>query len=444
MLGYYLRLALRSFARNPGLTALMVFAIGLGISVCVMTLTVYNAMAGNPIWWKNDRLYTVTMDSWAVERPPIKERPQFPPMQLTYRDSEYLFASDIPARKILSYKTPGVVVGGENQRKPLPVQTRVTTADFFPMFDVPFQYGSPWNAKADTGPEPVIVLSHGFNQKLFGGANSVGSTLRWNNRDYRIVGVMDRWRPQPKFYDIIGSPFDEPEDVFLPFGWTQALEMKSGNLQCWKFEPINTFKDVQGSECVWIQMWVELPTAEAREKFAAFVDAYWAEQRKSGRFQRPRNNRLTNVGQWLADHEVVQDDNRLLVYLAFAFLGVCLINTVGLLLAKFLNGAPVSGVRRALGASRASIFVQHLTEVGLLAAAGSLVGIVLSALGLWGVRVLYVASADGSGAYNDLAHFNLTSLGWAIVLAVAAAILAGLYPAWRIGRLTPASYLKSQ
>jgi putative ABC transport system permease protein len=220
--------------------------------------------------------------------------------------------------------------------------------------------------------------------------------------------------------------------------------MKSGNLQCWKFEPINTFKDVQGSECVWIQMWVELPTTEAREKFAAFVDAYWAEQRKSGRFQRPRNNRLTNVGQWLTDHEVVQDDNRLLVYLAFAFLGVCLINTVGLLLAKFLNGAPVSGVRRALGASRASIFVQHLTEVGLLAAVGSFVGIVLSALGLWGVRVLYVASADGSGAYNDLAHFNLTSLGWAIVLAVAAAILAGLYPAWRIGRLTPASYLKSQ
>jgi putative ABC transport system permease protein len=88
--------------------------------------------------------------------------------------------------------------------------------------------------------------------------------------------------------------------------------------------------------------------------------------------------------------------------------------------------------------------MQHLTEVGLLAAAGSAVGIALSALGLWGVRILYVAGADGAGGYNELAHFNLTSLAWAIVLAGGAAIIAGLYPAWRIGRLTPASYLKSQ
>jgi putative ABC transport system permease protein len=312
------------------------------------------------------------------------------------------------------------------------------------MFDVPFQYGNPWNAQADTGPAPVIVVSHDFNQKLFGGENSVGRTLRWNNQDFRIVGVMAPWHPQPKFYDITQNPFDEPEDVFLPFGWTQALGMKAGNLSCWKFEPINTFPEVQGSECTWIQMWVELPNAQAREKFAALMDTYWAEQRKSGRFQRPRNNRLTNAGQWLQDQEVVQDDNRLLVYLAFAFLGVCLINTIGLLLAKFLNGAPVSGVRRALGASRGNIFMQHLTEVGLLAAAGSAVGIALSALGLWGVRILYVAGADGAGGYNELAHFNLTSLMWAIVLAGGAAIIAGLYPAWRIGRLTPASYLKSQ
>ena len=57
MFGYYLRLALKSFGRNPGITVLMVLAIALGIAVCVMTLTVYHAMSGNPIWWKNDRLY---------------------------------------------------------------------------------------------------------------------------------------------------------------------------------------------------------------------------------------------------------------------------------------------------------------------------------------------------------------------------------------------------
>lgn len=63
MLAYNVRLALKSFKRNPALTALMVLAIGLGIAVCVMTLTVYQRLAGNPIWWKSDRLFTVTMDS---------------------------------------------------------------------------------------------------------------------------------------------------------------------------------------------------------------------------------------------------------------------------------------------------------------------------------------------------------------------------------------------
>ena len=62
MFGYYLELAFRNLKRNPGLTALMIGAVALGIAVCVMTLTLYRAMSGNPIWWKNDVLYAVTMD----------------------------------------------------------------------------------------------------------------------------------------------------------------------------------------------------------------------------------------------------------------------------------------------------------------------------------------------------------------------------------------------
>ena len=42
---YYIRLAFKSFRRTPGLTALMVCAIALGIGVCVMTMTVYHAMS---------------------------------------------------------------------------------------------------------------------------------------------------------------------------------------------------------------------------------------------------------------------------------------------------------------------------------------------------------------------------------------------------------------
>lgn len=445
MLGYYIRLSLKSFARNPGLSALMVLAIALGIAVCVTTLTVYHAMSGNPIWWKGDQLYTVTLDSWSIERPANKERPQLPPWQLTYRDARYLFDSEIPARKVIMYPAIGIVRGGASESSPLRVSTRLTTSDFFDMFDVPFRYGRGWNASADRAPEPVIVISRSFNERLFGGVDSTGRTLRWNNLEFRIIGVLEEWRPQPRFYDITTGYFDDPEEAFVPFGWGDALELRtSGTTSCWKFEPISTWQDYVGSECVWLQMWVELPTIQARDRMQQYLDVYWSEQHKVGRFERPQNNRLTTVDQWLQDHEVVQDDNRLLVVLAFAFLGVCLINTVGLLLARFLNGATSAGIRRALGASRAQIVAQHLVEVGVLAAVSSVVGLGLSALLLWGVRVLYTGSSETGGGYQELAHFDFVSIVWALVLAAAAALLAGLYPAWRIGRLPPAVYLKSQ
>jgi len=445
MLRYYLRLALKSFARDPGATALMLFAIALGIGVCVMTLTVYHAMSSNPIWWKNDRLYAITLDSWPAERPANIDLPHLPPTQLTYTDANYFFNSGIPERKVLMYQATGVVLSGRAS-KPLKINTRITTADFFPMFDVPFQYGNGWSARADTGPEALIVLSHDLNERLFGGLNSVGRTIRWSNHDFRIVGVLEPWMPQPKFYDLTVGSFNEPEAAYLPWGWSKALQLlSSGSIHCWKVEPANTVDELMSSECAWIQMWVELPDADARTRMQALMDTYWNEQRKRGRFQRPRNNRLSNVNEWLEDHQVVQNDNRLLVGLAFAFLSVCLLNTIGLLLAKFLNGAPVAGVRRALGASRLHIFLQHLIQAGVLALAGALLGLGLSAVFLWGVRILYGSDPQtGRGGYQALAHFDSIGIAWAIALAVVAVIITGLYPAWRIGRVSPARYLKSQ
>src|SRR5262245_43911062 len=112
MLGYYLRLALKSFARTPALTALMAFAIALGIAACVITLTVHRAMSANPIPWKSARLFTVTMDSWDPNRPAIEEHPELPPTQLTYTDATNLFTSNIAERKVIMYPVAGALVGG--------------------------------------------------------------------------------------------------------------------------------------------------------------------------------------------------------------------------------------------------------------------------------------------------------------------------------------------
>ena len=73
MFAYYLRLALASFRRNPGLTALMVFAIALGISVCMITLTSYRAAAHNPAGERSEILFSPSIDSWDPEQAPYEQ-----------------------------------------------------------------------------------------------------------------------------------------------------------------------------------------------------------------------------------------------------------------------------------------------------------------------------------------------------------------------------------
>lgn len=442
MLSYNLRLALASYRRNPTLTALVAGAIALGIAVCTITLTLYHGMSNNPIWWKSDKLYSVTIDSWDSKRPDDEKHPERPPPQLTYKDTMALLKSDIPKYKVAMFRADRVLDAGVKDVKPKRMRVRVTTGDFFRAFDLPFQYGGPWTNAADQGPEPLVVLDRETNEKVFGGANSVGRTVRLNDREFRIAGVLDTWEPTPSYYDLNNGSFLKPESIYIPFLWGEQLELASnGNTNCWKTESLNSYQDFKNSECVWIQFWAEFASGADRQRFQSWLDGYVKEQKKLGRMPRPLNNPLYTVEQWLEFNAVVSKDNRVLVGLAFMFLAVCIINTVGLLLAKFLSGASLSGLRRALGASRRDIFHQHLIEVVVLGLAGGLLGLVLSAVGLLGLRRLF---ASEYSTYDSLAHMDTTMVAAAIALSLVAGLLAGLYPAWRIGRIQPATYLKTQ
>ena len=140
--------------------------------------------------------------------------------------------------------------------------------------------------------------------------------------------------------------------------------------------------------------------------------------------------------EWLDSQKVVPSDVRLQAWLALGFLVVCLVNTVGLMLAKFLRRAGEIGVRRAIGASRREIFVQFLVEAGAVGVAGALLGIALTLLGLWGVR-------QQPGDYARLAHLDLAMLALTLLLALAASLISGLLPAWRACQVAPALQLKS-
>jgi putative ABC transport system permease protein len=414
---------------------LMIGGIALGIAVAMTFVTLHYVLGGNPIPSKSDRLHYVQLDSWDPERPWDPDKPEEPPVQLSYIDMLGLMKSDIPTMQVGMYKGY-LTVHPPNDGRPFRENVRLCFADFFPMFEVPFRYGSSWSGEADRGPEPVVVLGHALNQRVFGGEDSVGRTLRIEDRDLRVVGVLEPWRPMPKFYDVHNGAFDEAEEIYMPFRLGPEMETYSaGNTSGWK-PWSESYEAFLQSENVWIQMWVQLDTDEQRQRYRAFLDAYVTEQKKLGRFERPLNNRLRDVMGWLHFREVVPDPIRALLILALLFLVVCSVNLIGILLGKFLARAPEIGVRRALGASRRWVFVQHLIECELIGVIGGLFGLVLSVGGLELIARQFDSQFDFP--------LDLNMYLVALALALASAMVAGAYPAWRICRIQPGAYLKAQ
>jgi putative ABC transport system permease protein len=435
MFTYQVRLALKSLRRNPILAVVTIGGIGLGIAVAMTFVTAYYHLAGNPIPAKSDRLHYVQVDAWNPQRPWDDDDPTEPPDQLTYRDAVNISASTIPTYRSTNYKVEVTLHPAQPALRPFREVARMCLADFFPMFDVPFRHGGPWTRAMDENAEQVVVLGAATNQKLYGGENSVGRLLRIEDRDFRIVGVLDTWRPMPKFYDVLNDEFEAPEELYLPFALTPALELPSaGNSSGWG-DCGTAFAALLESECTWIQMWVQLDDAEQRAAFAAYLDAYVDQQKALGRHGRPANNRLRDVMAWMRFQQVVPEQARALLIISLLFLVVCSVNLIGVLLGKFLARAHEVGVRRALGASRGWVFVQHVLECELIGILGGLVGLGLST---FGIKLLDKLFDQEFGFYIDL-----RLLAIAIGLALAAALLAGLYPAWRVCRLAPALHLKA-
>jgi putative ABC transport system permease protein len=257
--------------------------------------------------------------------------------------------------------------------------------------------------------------------------------------------------PQPKFYDLTIGAFDVAEDLYMPFGWATALKLgTAGSINCVTPDAkVGSFDALRNTDCVMLQYWVEIPGAAGLQRFRQFVDNYTNEQKQHGRFVRPTNNWIVGIPQWLEMHDVVGDESRIEVVLALVFLAVCILNTLGLMLAKFLGGASITGLRRALGASRRQIVQQHLIEVIVVGMVGGIAGLLLARIGLWAIRVMtYLPGPDDSpdrrALAEALAHMDYRMVALAIGISLLTGVMAGLYPAWRIGRAAPASFLKAQ
>jgi putative ABC transport system permease protein len=437
MLGYYLELALRSLKRSPGLTVLMVMAIGFGVAASMTTYSVFRAVSGDPIPWKSSKLFVPQIDIWG----PGEHGSGEPADALDYTDAMALLRDHRAAKKSALYEVdPNIVVPGSSIDAQ-DVDGYAVSGEFFSMLNIPFAFGAGWNANDDAQGATVAVISRDLNQQLFGGANSVGKLVAIGGKDYRVAGVIGEWDPQPRYYDIFGSSgfrSDTP-DIFLPLHRAIAAGMQNdGRTDCGSAEPTEQgFIGLQHSPCAWLSVMVELDDAAAVQTYRQYLDGYARDQQAKGRFAWAPNNRLRDVPAFLDYEKVVPADTKVSLLVALGLLVVCLVNTVGLLLAKFLRRSGEIGVRRALGAPRRAIYAQFLIEAALIGAIGGLLGLGFTAAGVASVGLVLPVSIAA------LAKLDMSLLGITLLVAVGATLLAALYPTFRASRVQPAWQLKS-
>ncbi len=440
MFAYYLDLALRSLKRNKALTGLMILTIGFGVAASMTTWSVFRAVSGDPIPWKSSKLFVPQIDNWGPTGHSPGSKSTEPPDAIDYTDALALMRAHRARYQSAMYQIATAVVPQRVGQHPIVAVGEAVYGEFFPMLDVPFKYGNGWSNADDAHRAQVVVISGHLNDRVFGGGDSVGKTLDMNGQEYRVVGVLDDWRPQPQFYDVVntGGFNAGGGDLFIPFTTAIASGMSnSGNTNCNATPKEKGFVGLQQSECVWIAFMMQLDDSAAVQRYKQFLDNYAAEQQQAGRFNWPANTRLRGLMAWLDYEHVVPPDTRISLYVALGLLLVCLVNVAGLLLAKFMRRASEIGVRRALGASRREIYTQFLIEAGMVGLAGGALGLVLTGFGI--ASLGWVLPHDIAA----LAHLDVSLLFTTLVVAVVTTGLAGLYPTMRAAAVQPAWQLKS-
>lgn len=431
---YNLKIALTSLRRNPILTVLLIAGIALGICVSTSFVTLRHMFTQDHLPGKSERVFYVRLDNWSKDGEYLGR--QTIPDQISYRDARGLMRSPVPVRQTPSYITRMFIHPDPKVARPYQPDIRLAMSDFFDMFNLKFQYGGPWTKAADAKPEQVVVIDDETNHKVFGGENSVGRMLRIEDRQFRVVGVLAPYRPPVRIWELMRNPVGPPEPLYIPFNLAEPLEIWShGNNSGWKDEPADTFRENLASERLWLQYWVELADdGPAKAAYSDWLRSYIHDQQKLGRFVRSDKFRLSTIADVIDEMGLTPPALTAMTVVSVLFLIVCSLNLVGILLGKFLGRIPEVSVRRALGASRAQVFWQHVIECELIGLIGGAVGILLS-LGILGLigRVL----PNGEALRLD-GEMLLT----AALLSLVSGLIAGVYPSWRVCSVPPAMQLK--
>ena len=447
ILGFHLRLAARSLRRTPLFALAMMLSLAVGSAVWLIARTTIVAqgrlaLPGRPLYHvgivRNSETAAATKGDLRTALREVANA------TLSWRDAEALLAR-APGRRTLTWSAHAVVAtGGATTLE----EVRLCSRDFFALFELELARGQVWESDDDGanrpdgasgadarragGGLPPVVIDGAAAARLFGrGSDAIGRTLRVQDHDFRVVGVLAPYR-RLKVFDFKFLIQSRPDALYLPAAWGAMLELRPDILLPGApFGP--RYADLVASDAQWLHVWIELPDAAARDAYRAAAAAYVSGLPPA----RPAvlGARLLSVDEWQRTNYRTFNGYQLFYLFAALLLAACVLNLMRLLLAKFSSRAHLIGVHRALGASKRSIFLQHVTEAALVGLGAGLIGLGLSLLGFSVINtlvsdrpVLFALDAAGAGVL--------------LLAAVGSGVAAGVYPAWRTSNLEPALFLR--
>jgi len=381
-----LRYAFRQLVKNPGFTGVAILTLALGIGACTAIFSVVNGVLLRPLDFPQpDRIVVIRETNL----------PQFP--EFSVSPPNYLdWAKQTKSWQYLAAYS-GAQVNLTGKGEPQRLVSVKATAHYFDVYQIKPVLGRTFVPEEDApGRDHVVVLSHAFWQRVFGSeTNVVGRAIQLNGEPYTVIGVAP-----PHFGEA------SKVDTWVPMG----------------FKPDETAADARGGHYLNVvgRLRPSVNITSARSELELLAA------------QLARQYPDSNLG-WGVTMSPILDysvrDVRPILYTLLGAVGCVLLiacaNIGNLLLARATARHRELSIRTALGASRARLVRQLLTESILLGLAGGAAGVLVAR---WGLDLLLTLAPSTLPRTNDI-HLDASVLIFSLALSALTGVIFGIAPA---------------